>query len=79
MEKKIENQARQKHLKKVNEMQNELVSHIKKIDQLTTRQDELETETQITKKKIQEQQKYQKELGEREVTLNGELIQLLEK
>ena len=71
--------SRQKHLKKMNDIQQDLVKSIKRIEGLTTKQEELEQESSITKKKIADQQRYQKELEEREVKLNGELISLLEK
>jgi hypothetical protein len=55
------------------------VQTIKKVEQLAQRQEELETESAQTKRKLADAQKYQKELEEREVTLNAEYISLLEK
>ena len=71
--------SRQKHLKKMTDMQQDLVKSIKKIENLNSKQEEIDQESSLTKKKITEQQRYQKDLEEREVKLNGELIQLLEK
>ena len=71
--------TRQKHVKKITEMQQELVQTVKKVDQLTQRQEDIDSETTLAKKRIAEQQKYQKEIEERDVRLNGEYIQLLEK
>jgi len=44
--------SRQKHLKKMNDMQQDLVKSIKRIEGLTTKQEELDQESSITKKKI---------------------------
>ena len=52
---------------------------IKKVEQLTHRQEELEIEASQAKRKITDSKRYQKELEEREVTLNTEHIGLLEK
>ena len=71
--------SRQRHLKKMTDMQQDLVKSIKKIENLNSKQEEIDQESSLTKKKITEQQRYQKDLEEREVKLNGELIQLLEK
>lgn len=60
-------------------MQAELVSTIKKVEELSHKHEELETEALFAKKRLSEQQKYQKELEEREVKLNSDYIQLLEK
>lgn len=70
--------VKQKSLKKVNEIQSELVGVIKKYDLTIARDSELESEMQSTKKKLQDSQRYIKELEERSVQLNNEYIHLLE-
>jgi hypothetical protein len=55
------------------------VGTIKKLEGYNLRNDELDNEMQSTKKKMQDQQRYIKELDERSVKLNNEYIQLLEK
>lgn len=47
---------------------------IKKVEELTRRQEELEGEAAQTKKRVSDQVKYQKELEEREVKLNSDYI-----
>jgi hypothetical protein len=55
-------------------MQSELVSTIKKVEELVHRQEELESEAFAAKKRLGEQQRYQKDLEEREVKLNSDYI-----
>ena len=52
---------------------------IKKCEQLGHKSEDLDSEMQQTRRKMQDQQKYMKDLEERGVHLNGEYIQLLEK
>ena len=51
-----------------------MVSTIKKVDELVHRQDELESEGLVAKKRLGEQQRHQKDLEEREVKLNSDYI-----
>lgn len=69
----------QRNLKKTNELQQELVSVIKKLETYSGKESDLESEISSTKKKVVEQQKYMKDLDERSVKLKSEYIQLLEK
>jgi len=71
--------VRQRNLKKITDMQQDLVQTIHRVEQLTHRQEEIDSETAQTKKKLADSQKYQKDLEERDVKLNGEYISLLEK
>ncbi len=66
-------------MKKVQDLQTELVQTIKHVDGLTAKSSDLDHETAQLKKRIGEQQKYRQELEEREVKLQGEYIQMLEK
>lgn len=74
-----EERVRQRNLKKVNELQQDLVQTIKKIEQVTHKGEEFEADLVTNKKKFQEQQRYMKDLEERDVKLNNEYIQLLDK
>ena len=76
---KEEEKVKQKNQKKVQELQQEVVHSIKKVESLTSKVDELDQEIMTTKKKISDHQKYMKELEDREIHLNNEYIQLLEK
>lgn len=51
-------QARQKHIKNVTDLQQEIVHNIKQADGLQSRASEIENETQQAKKRIGEQQRY---------------------
>lgn len=64
----------QRNLKKTNELQQELVTVIKKLETFSGKDNEIETEISNTKKKVVEQQKYMKDLDERSVKLNSEYI-----
>jgi hypothetical protein len=70
--------VKQKSLKKVNEIQSELVCVIKKYDLAVARENELESEMQSTRKNVSDQHRYIKELETRSVQLNSEYIQALE-
>eukprot|EP00347_Sterkiella_histriomuscorum_P017905 403347531 len=76
---KQEEVIKQKNRKKVQELQQELVLTIKKLESVNGKQIEIESEFENTKRKISDQQRYMKELEDRGIHLNNEYIQLLER
>ena len=65
--------------RKINELQQELVTAMKRLEQIIVQDDESANEIKRMKLEISNQTKYLKQLEERSIHLNNEYIQLLEK
>lgn len=77
--KKEEEGVKKKSQKKINEIQQELVQTMKKIENINIKEGEINQEMTQTKRKINDSAKYIKELEERDINLNNEYISLLER
>jgi hypothetical protein len=75
----VQDSVKQVAQKRVNELQQELIQTIKKQEHINHMLEDKDQEINVTAKKSNEQIKYLKELEEREVHMNNEYIQLLEK
>ena len=77
--KREEEIIKKKSQKKINEIQQELVQTMKKIENINIKEGELNSEITQAKRKINDSSKYIKDLEERDIHLNNEYISLLEK